>query len=964
MSCDIIKEKWGDFMKPIDFQGFRFGNIHSRDLNLEVVTSSNKYENRILPTPSDVTVDIAGSDGQYLFGSTYKNREIIVNVAFDNISEQNYRQIRQLFSTDTPQDLVFDEEPYKTWKAKLKTKPEFKSLCFIDRDTGERVYKGDGKLQFICYFPYAFGFDKYIVKAADYYLMHTPETIICDLSNKDDDIFIDTTDLPLPAQDFPKDMKYFYNVDPEEDLGFNPNDSVVWKTGFPTIEQVQAGELYFKGPGQDQKTISDTRGYWDNIPLWQSTANLLTTPTLDYEQELMYLPQYSKTNYVNMEIGFQNNRPLIGSRLLVYNPGDIPIDWEINFDLNKIGLLSNKKPKTFKVRRFNVDRLTIPQAVDWCKMKPYSCFDYNKETEEYEQYNEDKYKYGNYYFARPYLNKNRIKSLSLTNKIYDTNYEKTININTYLDNNVLPADKNWGEGAKYIYEDYNTSNEDMELHRSDTDWYDPLKVAFNLHLDNNSSFINKDTVYYTKLNNMHPKHCYYIEPISRYEFADYMRKFYYQITNKNAKKFIPNDSQDFINRYEELLKLCITKDEEYELYWNTLNQFLNKNHNLFVSYYGNNIGLDFSTLFDNFINNPIDFIVNQKGNSGLNSSDEDCFTLGYFLQWKTQDYLEIDINKIQEMELLNQYVSEMNLNINDYYGLKEKEYKDNDNISIKLKRKINERLSFNQSILKLIPDLYYLNSEQRILYSNYSNKNGFNLITKKSISNEAIVKGKWFKIPPGWSLISIEPVFDINDIGNENWNDSRPFDWGYSGDLNNNPREVQQLYDSIYNIALDIFNKLKIDKKYNDISFITIDDDDKNTIETNTNPIFCHWYENTIKSFDGGPQQNAIVPYLKYMRYSAELDFLSIINDLWSIIAPYYSWTQQKGVYFSPDSEDDDVENVTDPITGINKRQITNSINDWWWYACNYIWSNFPPPYWSMIDTFNDIKIKYIPLFY
>ena len=24
----------------------------------------------------------------------------------------------------------FDEEPYKTWKAKLKGKPEFKSICF------------------------------------------------------------------------------------------------------------------------------------------------------------------------------------------------------------------------------------------------------------------------------------------------------------------------------------------------------------------------------------------------------------------------------------------------------------------------------------------------------------------------------------------------------------------------------------------------------------------------------------------------------------------------------------------------------------------------------------------------------------------------------------------------------------------------------------------------------------------
>jgi hypothetical protein len=82
-----LKEKWGEAMRAIDFRGFRFGKVHSSDLNLEVVSTSNKYENRVLPAPTDTTVDIPGGDGQYYFGSIYKNREITVNVAFENVSE-------------------------------------------------------------------------------------------------------------------------------------------------------------------------------------------------------------------------------------------------------------------------------------------------------------------------------------------------------------------------------------------------------------------------------------------------------------------------------------------------------------------------------------------------------------------------------------------------------------------------------------------------------------------------------------------------------------------------------------------------------------------------------------------------------------------------------------------------------------------------------------------------------------
>ena len=61
-----------------------------------------------------------------------------------------------------------------------------------------------------------------------------------------------------------------------------------------------------------------------------------------------------------MELGFDNSRPLIGSRLLVYNPGDRPIDWQLKLDVNKRSFWSGRDSERFRVRRFNVERLEIP----------------------------------------------------------------------------------------------------------------------------------------------------------------------------------------------------------------------------------------------------------------------------------------------------------------------------------------------------------------------------------------------------------------------------------------------------------------------------------------------------------------------------------------------------------------------------------------------------------------------------
>jgi hypothetical protein len=56
----------GEKMK--DFLGFRFGNIHSKDLHLLVISSSNRYNKNLLPSPADYTLDIPGGDGKYYFG--------------------------------------------------------------------------------------------------------------------------------------------------------------------------------------------------------------------------------------------------------------------------------------------------------------------------------------------------------------------------------------------------------------------------------------------------------------------------------------------------------------------------------------------------------------------------------------------------------------------------------------------------------------------------------------------------------------------------------------------------------------------------------------------------------------------------------------------------------------------------------------------------------------------------------
>lgn len=136
-----------------DFIGFTYNGVHSSDLKIYRTSNSNRYDDNITATMTDKTVDVPGGDGQYYFGTTFKNRTFTVNYAFDKLEESDIAKIKEVFCGDGIYDLVFDELPYKAWSAKVTGTASMKHLCF--EESGKRIYKGEGSITFTCYSPFA-----------------------------------------------------------------------------------------------------------------------------------------------------------------------------------------------------------------------------------------------------------------------------------------------------------------------------------------------------------------------------------------------------------------------------------------------------------------------------------------------------------------------------------------------------------------------------------------------------------------------------------------------------------------------------------------------------------------------------------------------------------------------------------------------------------------------------------------
>lgn len=154
-----------------DFTGFTYCGLHSfTDLQIVRVSNGSRYNENLLPAFQDVAASVPGRDGQLYWESFYSNKSLPVQIAFDSLSEAGFRLLRQTFSAKVEGWLVFDELPFKKYWAKIQSPPQLNYICFDDPDTGARVYKGEGTINFIAYDPFARSVYKYLedYSALDY----------------------------------------------------------------------------------------------------------------------------------------------------------------------------------------------------------------------------------------------------------------------------------------------------------------------------------------------------------------------------------------------------------------------------------------------------------------------------------------------------------------------------------------------------------------------------------------------------------------------------------------------------------------------------------------------------------------------------------------------------------------------------------------------------------------------------
>lgn len=151
----------GENQESSDYIGFKFNNVHSSELGIKRVSDGSRFNENLLPTIQDKTVQVPGGDGTYYFGSHYTQRQFSISYAFDALTEEQIARIKALFGDKKVHELIFDEAPYKAYQVKVTGSASIKYIPFAEGETN-RVYKGEGSIQFTAYNPYARSVKKFL----------------------------------------------------------------------------------------------------------------------------------------------------------------------------------------------------------------------------------------------------------------------------------------------------------------------------------------------------------------------------------------------------------------------------------------------------------------------------------------------------------------------------------------------------------------------------------------------------------------------------------------------------------------------------------------------------------------------------------------------------------------------------------------------------------------------------------
>ena len=346
-----------------DFLGFTFiinGTLYkSQDLGITRVSDGDRYKDSLVPEIEDKTVEIPGLDGAYFYGSNFKTRTISLSIAFDEVTEQQLRTMRQVFGYRHTGELIFDEMPYKKYLVKVASPPELEYVCFDERKKTASTTPQDGvrvedREEVVIEDTYE---EEITIKPGEiesYSIEGAPESITVTSNGEA---------VPETLWDYEDGILNVYGVDIEEDMVVTVTYTLShmeqqierekvypWKyiqddQGNDVYERIYKGEgsiefaAYFpfaKSVAKDRDTF-ETLGY-TNIDEWWDASGLLSDDDERRQNLDVYVPDIVGSENENENEGENEGEETISESgtIKVYNPGDVETGFRlyISFDSN------------------------------------------------------------------------------------------------------------------------------------------------------------------------------------------------------------------------------------------------------------------------------------------------------------------------------------------------------------------------------------------------------------------------------------------------------------------------------------------------------------------------------------------------------------------------------------------------------------------------------------------------------